>query len=217
MKSFLVNHKLSILIIIVMFVVVLVGFFITKKYLGAEYALGVATVFAVIAGPTAAVSVTRIIDDSRAQKNRRMEIFRTLMRTRRMPLHFEHVGALNLIEVEFATENPVIDAWKAYLSNLSEMLSEQENQRYEMLERRSKLLAKLIHSIASVVKIDIQQLDILEGNYVPQAWEDDDWRQRAAQNLMIELLLGKRAINVRPETERKKNSPYPPPPLPPQI
>ena len=37
-----------------------------------------------------------------------MDIFRTLMRTRLMQLDHEHVGALNLVEVEFANNTNVV-------------------------------------------------------------------------------------------------------------
>ena len=41
-----------------------------------------------------------------------MDLFRTLMRTRRVPMSADHVGALNLIEIEFASEPDVLAAWK---------------------------------------------------------------------------------------------------------
>ena len=47
-----------------------------------------------------------------------MEIFRMLMRTRRTRLYPEHVGALNLVEIEFAHDRPVIDAWRELFKHL---------------------------------------------------------------------------------------------------
>jgi hypothetical protein len=41
-------------------------------------------------------------------------IFRTLMRTRRTPMWPDHVGALNLVKIEFAEESNVIDAWREF-------------------------------------------------------------------------------------------------------
>ena len=49
-----------------------------------EIAIAAATIVAVLVGPILAVLITRIIDDQRASKARRMDIFRTLMRTRRI-------------------------------------------------------------------------------------------------------------------------------------
>jgi hypothetical protein len=80
--------------------------------------MGIATIVAVLAGPILAVWVTRRIDESRLKQTRRMEVFRTLMRTRRMRLNPDHVGALNLVEIEFHGEVPVIEAWKSYWDHL---------------------------------------------------------------------------------------------------
>jgi len=41
------------------------------------------TVIALVAGPIMAVLITRYLDDQRTYKARRMDVFRTLMRTRR--------------------------------------------------------------------------------------------------------------------------------------
>lgn len=93
-----------------------------------EIAIAVATIIAVLVGPILAVLITRFIDDQRASKARRMEIFRTLMRTRKTPIHFEHVGAINLVEIEFANETSVVQAWKNYLNNLGERIADTASQ-----------------------------------------------------------------------------------------
>jgi hypothetical protein len=56
--------------------------------------LGIAVVVATLTGPVLAVMVTRHIDDARAQKARRLEIFRAMMRTRNAALLPDHVNAL---------------------------------------------------------------------------------------------------------------------------
>jgi hypothetical protein len=47
-----------------------------------------------------------------------MDVFRTLMRTRRMRLNPDHVGALNLVEIEFYRQADVIAAWETYWEHL---------------------------------------------------------------------------------------------------
>ena len=54
--------------------------------------MGLATIAAVFLGPIFAVLLTRYIDYRRADKARKLDIFRTLMRTRKMSLNWEHVG-----------------------------------------------------------------------------------------------------------------------------
>ncbi|AZB57275.1 hypothetical protein EBL89_18480 [Cereibacter sphaeroides] len=112
--------------------------------------MAVATAAAAVAGPLIAIWVTRMSDGRREVTSRRMEIFRTLMRTRRMPIHYDHVAALNLVEIEFSGCQTVIAAWREYLRNLSERLSEPNDfdARTAFSKRREALLTKLIHEIA---------------------------------------------------------------------
>ncbi|MAZ22082.1 MAG: hypothetical protein CMN19_13185 [Roseovarius sp.] len=140
-----------------------------------------------------------------------MDIFRTLMRTRKMPIHFDHVGALNLIEIEFAKDADVIAAWKNYLKNLSERLPADANKDDEIAfsKARENLLTKLIYEISKVLKFKVEQLDILEGNYIPQGWNDDDWEQKIVRKALIDVLGGRRPLLIQPHTPSQKNGPYP--------
>lgn len=176
--------------------------------------LAIVTAVAAIIGPAIAVWITRMSDERKEIHGRRMEIFRTLMRTRKMPVHFDHVGALNLIEIEFANDQAVIGAWKEYLRNLSEPVPSgaEETVQAIFFKRRETLLTKLISEIAKVLKFKIEQMDIFEGNYIPQGWHDDDWEQRMARKGLIEVLSGKRPIVIQPYAPSQGTGPYPPPP-----
>lgn len=178
-------------------------------------ASSVATIIAVIFSSIAAVLVTRFIDFCRERCERKMEVFRALMRTRSlmrtksMEVHIEHTGALNLVEVEFADKKPVIDAWKNYSKKLQERLPQQEIRRNEMFEERDELLTKLIYAIATALRLKIWRLKVLKGRDLSQNWSVDERRQRIIQNLLFQVLRGRNAIVFRNEAEQKKNSPYP--------
>lgn len=174
----------------------------------------VATIVAVLLGPVLAVIVTRFIDDSRADQYRKLEIFRTLMRTRKTPIVNDHVGALNLVEVEFIKHGDVIAAWKAYLANLGEPLPpiEQKDVYETAVRKRDSLLTKLISEIAKVLKIKIEQLDILEGNYIPQGWHDDDFEQRFTRRALMNVLTGRQPIRIKADQHENTQTLYPPPP-----
>lgn len=184
-----------------------------------EHWMGIATIIALLLGPAIAVGLTRYIDNLRADKVRKLDIFRTLMRTRGMPLSWEHVGALNLIEIEFRKNTEVITAWKSYLENLGTELPpiEQKAQYDEACRKRDSQLTKLIHEIAKVVGIEVEQLDILEGNYIPQGWADSDWEQKLVRRGLINFLHGKISIpiHVKEPVKTQSNYPSPPPPSPP--
>ena len=75
---------------------------------------------AVISGPILAVVVARYMESCRIQREQRMYIFRTLMRTRggTAKASVDHVAALNLVEIEFRNNKVVHDAWKEHFNIL---------------------------------------------------------------------------------------------------
>ena len=75
------------------------------------------TLAAIFLGPIVAVFVTRWVDCLRERGQRRMDVFRTLMRTRRAPISGDHVGALNLIEIEFQNDVEVMAEWRKLFSH----------------------------------------------------------------------------------------------------
>ena len=176
--------------------------------------MGLATIVAVLLGPVIAVLASRHLDHRRADKTRKMDIFRALMRTRGMRLGQDHVEALNLVEVEFVGHPSILEAWNNYLSNLGEELppAEQKHRFDAAVRRRDALLTTLIYEIANAVGIRVQQLDILDGNYVPQGWQDTEWEHQLARRGLINVLYGKTAISIIPRQSKPEESPYPPPP-----
>jgi hypothetical protein len=162
-------------------------------------------VAATFLGPVAAVLVTRFVDEQRMRSGRRWDIFRSLMRARAAPLSAEFVGALNLLEVEFTKNKPVIDAWKAFQQHVNRP----ENANQEASERWAEtflhLRTGLLDAVARAVGVKVQQLDILRANYSPVAWKALEDEQAALRQLLADVLSGRRAVHFAPYTA-------PPPP-----
>ena len=76
------------------------------------------TIVAILIGPCLAVYVNGYLDRRREKRARKMDIFRTLMRTRNARLSPDHVGALNLVEIEFVNHPEVVKNWKALHDHL---------------------------------------------------------------------------------------------------
>src|SRR6266542_6327450 len=104
------------------------------------------SVIAIVAGPAFGAWLTRWLDDRREAHKRKFDIFSALMRTRKMPIHIDHVSALNLIEVEFIKNRNIISAWKSYLACLAETLpAVEEKEKYDaVIKKRDSLLTKLL-------------------------------------------------------------------------
>ena len=170
------------------------------------------TLIALIAGPVAAVIITRYQDDQRQYHGRRMDIFRTLMRTRRAALSPDHIGALNLVEIEFADEPAVVLAWKELFTHFGtahgrrgeekiEGLTEQKeiekrNEAFggRLVQERQRLLAKLLHAIAKAEGFKIEQLEIFDGSYTPQFWSDIETEQAIIRKFVVDLAYARKVV-----------------------
>ena len=136
------------------------------------------------------------------------------MRTRRVPMSADHVGALNLIEIEFADEPDVLAAWKLlYQHFATEHVRRPDEQRMphatleesrqrdnlfdkRLFDERQRLFAKVLHSMAKTLNFNIEQLEIFEGGYTPQGWQDELLEQRMARNFILDLYRGRAALPV---------------------
>src|SRR5512146_2259950 len=120
-----------------------------------------------------------------------MDVFRTLMRTRRIRLNPDHVGAINLVEIEFQGERAVLEAWKKYWEHLSKTVPTNQDEQRQFFQEQEGLLTKLLHVIARSLKFEIEQLDILQGGYVPQGWLLDEQSSRELRILTLDILNGR--------------------------
>lgn len=159
------------------------------------------TIAAIVIGPIAAVLVTRYVDERRDARARRMEIFRTLMRTRRTPHFAEHVGALNLVEIEFAKYKDVIDEWKHLFEHLGTRYTQGTGESLEAFNRRlnderQSRLTLLLHAMAKSLGHKVDQIEILQGGYGPQIWADIEDEQTAVRRLLLDILSARRPLPV---------------------
>ena len=174
----------------------------------------VITLLAILVGPVLAIMAGRILEGRRDKRIRRMDIFRTLMRTRRTPIFAEHVGALNLVEIEFASDPAVVSSLRALFKHFGTAHPRRENENTEdsmngdelrerddkfysrLSSERQALLARLLHAIAKNLGFKIEQLEIFEGGYSPQGWEDVEREQQLIRHFIIELACGRRSLPV---------------------
>ena len=182
------------------------------------------TILAIFLGPIVAVSVTLFFDYRRNQRSRHMSIFNTLMRTRRTPIAPEHVGALNLVEIEFYKNPSIVTALKNLFSHfgteharnadervgndmsLEEVARRNDAFSLRLFEERQRLLAKLLHAMAKKLGFNLEQLEIFEGGYTPQGWSNDQLEERALRKMLSETFEGKRCLQVQ-LVEKMNNQP----------
>lgn len=77
-----------------------------------------ATIFALIAGPIAAVFTTVFIDRLRERRRERVWVFRTLMAFRGDKFNADRIRALAMIDLDFRGSLEVRAKWKCYYDSL---------------------------------------------------------------------------------------------------
>jgi len=132
------------------------------------------TIAALIIGPIAAWLLSHWMTLSKEARDRKMNIFRTLMATRSFILRFrtEHVGVLNTIPIEFDGNEKVINAWNAYLFEMNSLQNDQELWR-----RRDARFFDLLYQISKAIGYK-HDVDFLKNTtYAPSGYGDEveDW------------------------------------------
>ncbi len=154
------------------------------------------TILAILIGPIVAVQLTRYLDNKKEVRERKLTVFKTLMATRSYNLSWDHVVALNRIDLEFDKKNTkekaVIDAWKAYL----DLLGNKNLSTEQWAMKRVDLLIELLHTMATVLDYDFDKTHIKNSSYAPVAHETIEEEQRLLRVNMLEVLAGQRSIPI---------------------
>ena len=149
---------------------------------------------AVLLGPIIAVQLTRYLDNKKEERERKLQVFKTLMATRAYTVSWDHVVALNRIDLEFnkndKKEKAVIEAWKAYLDLLGDKTMTPE----QWTVKRIDLLVELLHKMAQVLDYDFDKTHIKNSSYSPVAHGNIEEEQKALRTGLIQVLEGKRPI-----------------------
>ncbi|MGP9688126.1 DUF6680 family protein [Psychrobacter sp. AOP22-C1-C5] len=153
-------------------------------------------IFAVLFGPIIAVQLTRYLDRIKEIRERKLNIFKTLMATRAYNVSWAHVEALNRIDLEFdhnnKKEKAVIAAWKEYLDLLSN--SSISSEQWSI--RRVDLMVELLYKMANVLDYDFDKTHIKNSFYSPIAHGATEEEQAALRRGLLEVLEGTRQIPI---------------------
>lgn len=149
---------------------------------------------AVLLGPIIAVRLTRYLDNKKEIRERKLNIFKTLMATRAYAVSWDHVMTLNKIDLEFDKSNKkekaVIEAWKEYLDLLGNKVI--TGEAWDI--KRADLLVELLHKMAKVLNYDFDKTHIKNSSYSPIAHGKMEDEQSAVRQGVIEILEGKRVL-----------------------
>jgi hypothetical protein len=162
-------------------------------------------ILAVLVGPIVAVQLTRYLDNRKEVRERKLSVFKTLMATRSYVISWDHVVALNRIDLEFDRNNKkekaVIEAWKEYF----DLLGNKDITGEHWGVKRIDLLVELLYKMALVLDYDFDKTHIKNSSYAPIAHAHIEDELSAIRKGLMELLEDKRALpmfvkNLPPST-----------------
>lgn len=162
------------------------------------------TISAILTGPIAAVQVEKFIERTKAIKERRVSIFKTLMATRGSSLSLAHVEALNRIDLEFSGPDKfksTLEAWKEYFDSLSDPVNNENIVAWS--KRKEDKLTDLLYEMGKALDFSFDKTQIRRNVYTPVGLDNLNQEEQAIRTGLIDVLEGRRVIpfSVHPDGE----------------
>jgi len=111
--------------------------------------------WALFKAPKDALRIQKEIEANNEKKQRKLNIFKTLMATRADILSLEHVKALNMIDIEFYNEKSIRNAWDIYRKHLNSYPKNQNEQdKKNWTDKTKEYLSDLLCSISKLLGYD---------------------------------------------------------------
>lgn len=155
------------------------------------------TIAAIIIGPILSLQIQKMLEDYKEKKDRKLNIFKTLMRTRGTRLSPEHVNALNMIDIEFIKYRDITNAWKSYLDILSSTNFETKMDLWIM--ERDKLFVELLTNIGTQVGYDFDKVYLSKSIYTPKAYGEEEQYQYWVRDQLKKVFCGDQPISIKIE------------------
>lgn len=151
--------------------------------------LSVITIFAIYYGPIKALKIQRALDAEREGRNRKLQVFKTLMSNRVTRLSPAYVQALNLIDVEFTEsgekEKAVRDAWR----ELNDLYANFKNTANAQ-DKANDLNATLLAAMGKCLGYEFDKVYLKKGGYYPEFLYNVEVELHSLRKLLLELLDG---------------------------
>lgn len=154
------------------------------------------TIIAILVGPLIALHIQKWIENYKEEKDRKLNIFKTLMTTRGAKVSFEHVRALNMIDIEFNKHKAVSNAWKCYLDIL---YSPQENNMGLWVIERDKLFIDLLDKMGEAVGYQFDKVHLSKSIYTPKAHGEEEEYQYWLREQFKKIFSGEQSISIKIE------------------
>lgn len=169
--------------------------------------LAILTVIAIVMGPILAVQAQKISELVREKRIRKVVIFKTLMATRASRVSFDHVKALNMIDIEFYGKrilgvkfqsnkyNRVTLDWKTYHDNLN--AKDDDTKSKTWLDKNDELFIDLLFEISGALGYDFDKIQLKRGAYSPIAHGEQEIDALTIRRSLSKILSGEEALPMK--------------------
>lgn len=165
---------------------------------------------AIIIAPILAVRIQKFIENKKGKRERRMQVFRTLMATRATPLYPQHVEALNMIDIEFFGNESITEAWKLLLDNFANYPQDTEAPNYQAqlnscIDRSNDLLTDLLYEMTKALGYKFDKVHLKRGVYIPRGHAEQMMDQEFIRRAFVGVLSGQVPIPIKVVSEPSEN------------
>ena len=159
------------------------------------------TILAILTAPIIALQIQKYIEDRKEIRERKMQIFRTLMATRATRLDVKHIEALNMIDIEFFKNKKITEAWKLLLDNFANYPKDTKDPNYQVqfnscVKESDNLFVNLLHEMAKSLNYTFGKVYLKRGIYIPKGQVNIIMDQEFIRHAFVEVLSGKRSIPI---------------------
>jgi len=163
-------------------------------------------ILAILLAPLIALQVSEWLERRRDKRNRRLQIFKTLMATRATPLHLDHINALNMIDIEFYRDDDkakcVVEAWKLLHAHLHDTSYSLENGKIDPNrilqwgDKLNDLMINMLHEMAKCVGYTFEKSSLKKTSYFPSGYGELEQQGHLVREGLAKLFSGKYAIPI---------------------
>jgi hypothetical protein len=154
-------------------------------------------VIAILLSPLIAFQISKCFESWQETKQRKLNIFKTLMATRGKRVSHQHIEALNMIDLEFSENNNqeklVTEAWKKYLNQLGKPDYFLESG----LKEGDKLFINLLYEMSKCFSYKFNEVHIENSVYSPKGHGDNDLAFVTLREKLMKICLGEDSIPMK--------------------
>ena len=159
-------------------------------------------IFALFAGPIAAVQVQKLIEMRTVKRTKKKQVFFQLMTTRGLTVSPEHIQALNSIDICFDGDRNVTVAWKALLDHFATNYPKDDDPNLSIKltqcgEKAKELLADLLYEMGCSLGYKFDRVHLKRNVYVPRGQAEFLMEGEAIRKAFLDILNGKKSLPVK--------------------